>query len=72
VTAVLLANYYGRQHLGAIYGIERAVQVAGFALGPLIAGATFDLTRSYQGAFVAFLVLSIVGTGLVGCARAPR
>jgi cyanate permease len=58
--------------LGAIYGLERAVQVAGFALGPLISGATFDLTQSYQGAFVAFLALSVVGTGLVTLSRPPR
>ena len=72
LAAVLLADYYGRQHLGAIYGLERAVQVAGFALGPLISGATFDLTQSYKGAFVAFLALSIVGTGLVVLSRPPR
>ena len=72
LTAVLLADYYGRQHLGAIYGLERAVQVAGFALGPLISGATFDLTQSYHGAFAAFLVLSIVGMVLVVLARPPH
>jgi MFS family permease len=71
LTTVLLANYYGGQHLGSIYGVVRAAQVAGFALGPLIAGATFDLARNYHGAFVAFLALSIVGTLLIGLARQP-
>jgi MFS family permease len=69
---VLLANYYGRQHLGSIYGLLRAVQVAGFALGPLVSGATFDLTQSYHGAFAAFLALSMVGTALVALARQPK
>ncbi len=68
---VLLADYYGRQHIGAIYGVVRAVMVGGFALGPLVSGATFDLTQSYHGAFAAFLALSIVGTGLIGLARRP-
>ena len=71
LTAVLLADYYGRQHLGAIYGLSRAVQVAGFALGPLVSGITFDLTRSYYGAFQAFLVLSVIGTVLILLARPP-
>jgi MFS family permease len=70
--AILLAEYYGRLHLGAIYGLLRALQVAGFALGPLVSGMTFDMTRSYRGAFVAFLGLSLVGTVLIGLARPPR
>jgi MFS transporter, OFA family, oxalate/formate antiporter len=72
LTAILLADYYGRQHLGAIYGLLRALQVTGFALGPLIAGMTFDITQSYHGAFVTFLGLSLVGTVLIGLARPPR
>jgi MFS transporter, OFA family, oxalate/formate antiporter len=65
------AQYYGRGHLGSIYGLLRAMQVAGFALGPLISGRTFDLTQSYHTAFQTFLLLSIVGAGLVALARPP-
>jgi MFS transporter, OFA family, oxalate/formate antiporter len=72
LTAILLADYYGRQHLGAIYGLLRAIQVIGFALGPLIAGMTFDITQSYHGAFVTFLGLSLVGTVLIGLAQPPK
>lgn len=72
LTAVLLAEYYGSQHLGSIYGMLRAVQVTGFALGPLIAGHIFDVTNSYQGAFVTFLGLSLIGTVAIAMARAPR
>ena len=68
---VVVAQYYGRSHLGSIYGLLRSMQVAGFALGPLIAGRAFDLARSYDGAFVAFLLLSVGGAGLVGLARRP-
>lgn len=71
LTAVLLANYYGRQHLGAIYGLHRSIQVTGFALGPLISGITFDIARTYLGAFVAFFALSMVGTMLIVLARPP-
>ena len=44
----------------------------GFALGPLIAGMTFDITQSYHGAFVTFLGLSLVGTVLIGLAQPPK
>jgi MFS family permease len=69
---VLLANYYGSQHLGSIYGLLRAVQVEGFALGPLISGIAFDITQNYHAAFVAFLALSVIGTALVTLARQPQ
>jgi MFS family permease len=68
---VLLADYYGREHLGAIYGVVRAVLVAGFALGPLVSGVTFDIAQSYHSAFTAFFALSLIGTGLIGLARQP-
>ena len=71
ITAALLAEYYGRQHLGSIYGLNRAVQVAGFSLGPLIAGAAYDLRDSYDTAFVAFLILTLFGAALVAFAIRP-
>jgi MFS transporter, OFA family, oxalate/formate antiporter len=71
VITVVLADYYGRQHLGSIYGVMRSVQVSGFALGPLISGAAFDLVQSYRHAFGSFLLLSIVSVGLVALAQRP-
>jgi len=72
IFAVVLAGYYGRQHLGAIYGAHRAAQVVGFALGPLISGATFDVAQTYRRAFIAFLFLSIAGIALVALAKRPQ
>ncbi len=71
LTAVLLAKYYGRQHLGAIYGLLRTVQVAGFALGPVVSWLAFDRMQSYNGAFQALWARSIVGTVLIILARPP-
>ena len=71
LTAVLLAKYYGRQHVGAIYGLLQAVQVAGFALGPVVSGLVFDRLQRYNGAFQALWALSIVGTVLIILARPP-
>ena len=81
LTAIILAEYYGRRHLGSIYGLSRSVQVAGFALGPLVSGAAFDFTLTYVGAFASFLtyvgafasflVLGIIGSFLVAAAARP-
>ncbi len=71
LTAVLLAKYYGRQHFGAIYGLLRTVQVAGFALLPVVSWLAFDRMQSYNGAFQAFWARSIVGTVLIILARPP-
>lgn len=68
---LMLSDYYGRRRIGTIFGVSRAVQVTGFALGPLIAALAFDLTLSYSGAFTSFFVLTLVGTGLILAARPP-
>jgi MFS family permease len=71
LVVVLLADYFGRQNLGSIFGINRTAQVAGFAIGPIFAGLVFDVTGSYVSAFVTFLVLAIIATILIPGARPP-
>jgi MFS family permease len=71
VGAILLAEYFGRTNLGAIYGTNRAVLVSGFAIGPLIAGAAYDINNSYALAFISFLALMLLGAVLVTMAREP-
>jgi MFS family permease len=55
---VLWASFYGRESMGAIYGLSRTAQVSGFALGPLLSGLVYDTTGSYQGAFIPFAALA--------------
>ena len=69
---LLWAGYYGRSSLGSIYGLSRAAQVLGFAVGPLVSGIVYDATGSYQQAFVYFAVLAVVSSLLIVAARAPR
>ena len=71
VGAILLAQYFGRTNLGAIYGTNRAVLVSGFAVGPIIAGAAYDINNSYVMAFGAFLGLMLLGAALIALARPP-
>ena len=72
LTPLLWANHYGRNSLGSIFGISRAAQVAGFAVGPLISGIVYDNTNSYHAAFLYFACLAVVSTFLILIARPAK
>ena len=69
---IMWASYYGRRTLGSIFGISRAAQVAGFALGPLGSAIVFDRTGTYQGAFLTLAIAAIAAAALLTTARRPR
>jgi sugar phosphate permease len=65
------AEYYGRHHLGAIRGVTLPVQIGGQAVGPILAGAVFDYTDSYIGAFLFFAAVVSIGSSLILIAVPP-
>ena len=64
------ADYYGRQHLGSIRGLTLPIQLAGQALGPIIAGFMFDFTGEYQLPFLVFAI-AVSLAGLLVLAATP-
>jgi MFS transporter, OFA family, oxalate/formate antiporter len=68
---VAWANYFGREHFGAIRGITLPVQVGGQALGPLLAGALRDATGDYGAGMTLFAVLSALAAVVAAFARPP-
>ena len=48
VSSVIWANYFGREHLGAITGSTTTILIAGSALGPMPLGIARDLLGSYN------------------------
>ncbi len=68
---ILLASFYGSGSMGSIFGITRAAQVTGFAIGPLISGVVYDSTESYQNAFILFVFIAVTSSLLVLLARRP-
>jgi len=64
-------EYYGRHHLGAIRGVTLPVQIGGQAVGPIMAGAVFDYTDSYIGAFLFFSAVVSIGSLLILTAVPP-
>ncbi|MCY4652212.1 MAG: MFS transporter, partial [Dehalococcoidia bacterium] len=68
---ILWASYYGRRSLGGIFGMSRAAQVFGFAVGPLVSAVVFDSTGSYRGAFISLGLVAILASALLWTARRP-
>jgi MFS family permease len=54
------AQYFGRDHLGAIRGTSFVFGISGAALGPLPFAASVDWTGSYSAALVSSCVLCLV------------
>ena len=69
---ILWADHYGRQTLGSIFGVSRAAQVVGFAVGPLASAVVYDRTGAYDGAFLALAAVAVIAAVLLGVARRPR
>jgi len=59
--SLIVAELFGTRSLGAILGIAFAFDSAGGALGPVIAGKIFDVTGSYQLAFLVCATMGFVG-----------
>jgi len=61
----VVAELFGLKALGAILGATIFAATLGGTVAPLLAGYIFDVTLSYQLAFIVFAVLSIVALVLV-------
>ena len=69
---VILADYYGRESLGAIRGLVWPVQSLANAVGPFAASLVFDRTGGYSLVFNSFFALALVAAVLTFMARPPR
>jgi len=56
-----VAEFFGLSSHGAILGAVFCPTTIGGAIGPVLAGHIFDVTSSYQLAFLVFTVICIVG-----------
>ena len=64
---------FGRQSFGAIAGVLGTLGLSlGGALGPIVAGAFYDNTGSYDWAFVSCVGVFFVGAGAAVMAPEPR
>ena len=63
--AFLASRYFGQRAFGEIYGYFFMVFVFGSSIGRILAGFIFDLTRSYNTAFVGAAALLVAAVVLV-------
>ena len=68
---LLLANYYGRAHVGAIGGAVHMARGFGLGIGPVIGGLLIDKV-SYEAAWITFGAFAASAAVLMGLARRPR
>ena len=68
---VLLANYYGRDSLGAVRGVVWPVQMGANSLGPLAAALAYDATGNYTVIFTLFAAMTLLSALLATLARPP-
>ena len=69
---LLLANYFGRRHLGSIRGFAAPLRGLVSPFGAVIAGLVRDNTGSYNQAFLMFAVMSLVVFMAMLLAPPPR
>ena len=69
---VILADFYGRDSLGAILGATMPITLAANAMGPFVAALGFDLTGGYTIVFSIFGALSLVICLLLLLAKPPN
>ena len=72
--AIIVREYFSPQEAGTRLGIVLMATLFGMALGGWMSGAIFDLTGSYQAAFVNGIVWNLVNVSIVVwlLARWPR
>ena len=71
LTVVFLGNIYGPLRLGTLTGTVSMIHQITGGLGALAGGWIYDLTGSYNAAFVLMLALSLAATALTLAVREP-
>jgi len=65
VVSPMVAELFGTGSHGLLFGIILFSGTLGGAVGPLMAGWTFDVTGSYRMVFLALCGLILIGFGLM-------
>lgn len=60
ISTVGWPTFFGREHLGSIFGFTSALGIIGAALGPLPFGFAFDLIGSYQPVLIFFSGICLI------------
>ena len=71
LTPLIIQETFGLRHFGSISGVVLLGSVVPFFLGPLLAGASFDLRDSYGPGFVLVAAMFVVSVAMLTQMRRP-
>lgn len=69
--AAIQADYFGRRSLGSLMGIIMGISTLAGMATPVFAGAVFDATGSYKGAFLVLGLIAMLSVPMILLARPP-
>ena len=72
IASPIVATLFGLRSLGLILGFTNLGWTIGAAAGPFVAGYIFDVTTSYQAAFLVFAAISVIGLILAAFLTPPK
>ena len=72
LTPLLIADLFGLKQFGSIMGLTRLPVIIPVIAGPLMAGMIFDVTGSYNLAFLITIGLLIISVGAFVLAKVPQ
>lgn len=65
VMSPTIAEYFGTEFHGQIFGMVLFCGTLGGSVGPLLAGFIFDLTGAYRAAFIVLTLMALMGLVLI-------
>ncbi|MBM4339096.1 MAG: MFS transporter [Deltaproteobacteria bacterium] len=65
VISPIVAEYFGIRSHGLLFGVAVFAGTVGGFIGPIFAGSLFDITGSYRIAFWGYVIVAIIGLGLI-------
>jgi predicted MFS family arabinose efflux permease len=72
VEPLMVSKYFGLTSFGAIYGGLWALEAAGWAGGAPLAGYIFDVTGSYDLAFIVFIAATLLAMALISLVKPAK
>ncbi|MDD4877348.1 MAG: MFS transporter [Dehalococcoidales bacterium] len=72
VYVAMRGEYFGRKAFATIAGIFQTFLVIPTVVGPIFAGYIYDVTGSYNQAFLLFMLLYLVGAGIIPFIKRPK
>jgi len=68
---LIVQESFGLRYFASLLGLVNMATVVSSVVGPLMAGASFDLTDSYRANFMAVIAIFSLGVLVLGLARPP-